>query len=100
METREARAANLLTNIACILDVVKQEWGEAWSQWDQEQRDGITAWLKEFYDAGQAGRAVTEPKVTVGVPQPTTLPDALEEIKRAYAYIAQLQAEKLAEQEK
>jgi hypothetical protein len=36
---------NLLTNIAQILDVVKREWGESWSEWDQEQRDGITAVL-------------------------------------------------------
>jgi hypothetical protein len=32
----------LLCNIAQILDVVKQEWGESWSAWDQEQREEIT----------------------------------------------------------
>jgi hypothetical protein len=36
---------NLLTNIAQILDVVKAEWGEAWSAWDQQQRDAITKFL-------------------------------------------------------
>jgi hypothetical protein len=35
----------LLTNLAQILDVVKQEWGESWSAWDQEQRDKITQFL-------------------------------------------------------
>jgi gas vesicle protein len=32
----------LVTNLAQILDVVKGEWGESWSDWDQEQRDKIT----------------------------------------------------------
>jgi hypothetical protein len=36
---------DLLTNVAQILDVVKGEWGETWSDWDQEQRDRITACL-------------------------------------------------------
>lgn len=40
---------NLLTNIAQILDVVKQEWGEAWSSWDQEQRDAISTMLYTLY---------------------------------------------------
>lgn len=39
------QTANLLTNLAQILDVVKIEWGEAWSEWDQAQRDGITKYL-------------------------------------------------------
>lgn len=43
-------AQTLLTNVAQILDVVKGEWGPAWSAWDQEQRDGITNWLKASYD--------------------------------------------------
>lgn len=36
---------NLLINIAQILDVVKTEWAEAWSPFDQEQRDHITKLL-------------------------------------------------------
>lgn len=36
---------NLLINIAQILDVVKTEWAEAWSPFDQEQRDHITRLL-------------------------------------------------------
>jgi len=36
---------NLLVNIAQILDVVKTEWGESWSSFDQEQRDHITKLL-------------------------------------------------------
>lgn len=42
--------ATLLTNICQILDVVKGEWGEAWSEWDQQQRDAASAWLKEYYE--------------------------------------------------
>jgi hypothetical protein len=41
-QRENAEIANLLTNVAQILDVVKLEWGEAWSTWDQEQRDSIT----------------------------------------------------------
>jgi hypothetical protein len=46
------RAADLLCNVAQILDVVKSEWAESWSPWspwDQEQRDGITELLKFYY---------------------------------------------------
>ena len=43
------RAADLLCNIAQILDVVKTEWTTEWSTWDQDQRDGITAFLKFYY---------------------------------------------------
>lgn len=48
-------AATLLTNLAQILDVVRGEWGEAWSAWDQDQRDGITRWLTVHYKSEQAG---------------------------------------------
>jgi hypothetical protein len=44
-------SARLFTNLAQIIDVVKQEWGESWSVWDQEQRDSITAWLISYYAA-------------------------------------------------
>lgn len=33
---------SLLCNLAQILDVVRQEWGESWSEWDQQQRDAIS----------------------------------------------------------
>jgi hypothetical protein len=36
---------DLVCNVAQILDVVKREWGESWSAWDQEQRDKITELL-------------------------------------------------------
>lgn len=38
---------NLLTNVAQILDTVKQEWGASWSTWDQEQRDAITEFFRK-----------------------------------------------------
>lgn len=37
-----ADVPNLLCNIAQILNTVKQEWGESWSTWDQEQYDSLT----------------------------------------------------------
>jgi len=45
--------ADLLTNIAQILDVIKQEWGYAWSAWDQGQRDEITRWLTAHHARGK-----------------------------------------------
>jgi hypothetical protein len=43
-------AADLLTNLTQILDVVKREWtaGGQWSDWDQQQRDKITDWLMRY----------------------------------------------------
>ena len=46
---REANVVGLLTNLAQILDIVKQEWAESWSAWDQEQRDAITRFLTYYY---------------------------------------------------
>jgi hypothetical protein len=43
------RAADMFSNLAQILDVVKGEWAEAWSAWDQEQRDAITTFLTAYY---------------------------------------------------
>jgi hypothetical protein len=43
--------AQLLNCLAQILDVVKGEWGESWSEFDQEQRDKISKWLKSFYES-------------------------------------------------
>jgi hypothetical protein len=42
---------DLLTNIAQILDVVKQEWGteNCWSEWDEEQRLGIIRVLRNYH---------------------------------------------------
>ncbi len=41
--------ADVLCGAAQILDVVKQEWGKSWSDWDQQIRDGITEQLKRIY---------------------------------------------------
>jgi NTP pyrophosphatase (non-canonical NTP hydrolase) len=49
IETKWKDIANLLTNVAQILDVIKIEWGESWSAFDQEQRDKISEVLKEYY---------------------------------------------------
>ena len=46
----QLKLATILCGAANILDVVKQEWGESWSEWDQSIRDGITELLKETYD--------------------------------------------------
>ena len=48
-DERGDKCADLLTNIAQILDVVKGEWAESWSAWDQEQRDAITRYLTWWY---------------------------------------------------
>lgn len=32
---------SLLCNLAQILNTAKQEWGESWSSWDQEQYDTL-----------------------------------------------------------
>lgn len=39
--------ADLLVNVAQILDVVKSEWKESWSEWDQSVRDELSRILKE-----------------------------------------------------
>ena len=54
IDTKELRiksAANLITNVAQILNVVQSEWGAEgqWSEWDQGVRDSITAWLSEYH---------------------------------------------------
>jgi hypothetical protein len=33
---------------AALYDVIKGEWGESWSEWDQSIRDGITEHLKNI----------------------------------------------------
>jgi hypothetical protein len=38
-------AERLLIASAGLLDQIKAEWGDQWSEWDQSIRDGITAWL-------------------------------------------------------
>lgn len=43
------KMADTLCNCAQILDVVKIEWGESWSVWDQSVRDDITACLRAFH---------------------------------------------------
>ena len=44
-----ACVADILTNVCQIIDVIKQEWGEAWSDWDQSVRDAISKWLKQYH---------------------------------------------------
>jgi hypothetical protein len=41
--------ADLLTNVCQILDTVKGEWGDAWSEWDQHQRDACGKWLMAYH---------------------------------------------------
>lgn len=39
----------LLCGLAQMLDTVKsQDWATCWSEWDQQQRDGITAWCEHL----------------------------------------------------
>jgi hypothetical protein len=47
----DAEVANLLTNVCQILNVVKAEWGESWSFWDEEQREHIIRLLADFHGA-------------------------------------------------
>lgn len=42
--------AGLLADVAQILDVVKIEWAESWSDWDQGVRDRITATLRDIHE--------------------------------------------------
>lgn len=49
--TLAQKMANTLCNCAQILDVVKIEWGESWSDWDQSVRDDITACLRAIHSA-------------------------------------------------
>lgn len=53
--------ADLLCNLAQLLDVVRIEWGDAWSLWDQEQRDHITRLMAEYmpYSRGELEREHT-----------------------------------------
>ena len=44
------QAAQIMTDAAQILDVIKGEWGESWSDWDQGVRDRISTWLREHYE--------------------------------------------------
>lgn len=66
-----APTRDLLTNIAQILDVVKIEWAESWSDWDQAQRDGITAWLTEYYR--RAAPASPAPQSIQATDEPTAV---------------------------
>lgn len=54
-----AECADLLVNLAQIIDVVKQEWAESWSDWDQKQRNGITKYLAWWYEHDEAKRVQT-----------------------------------------
>jgi len=46
----------LLTDIAQILDVVKTEWAESWTDFDQSAREQITQRLQSHYDKHDATR--------------------------------------------
>lgn len=50
------RACGLLTNLAQIIDVVRAEWMQSgdWSEWDQEQRDALGQWLRDYYAQSHA----------------------------------------------
>lgn len=53
-----ATAVTILTGACGLLDVIKGEWGESWSEFDQCIRDGLTAMLKAEYEPrrGEAGK--------------------------------------------
>jgi hypothetical protein len=40
-------AAGVITDACMILDVVRPEWAEAWSEWDQSVRDRATTFLRK-----------------------------------------------------
>jgi len=68
-EMREARlkACAFITNVCQILDVVKIEWAEAWSDWEQSVRDAATTWLKQYYAEAEAERALGDAQQKGGV---------------------------------
>lgn len=83
------RAAQIMTNVAQILDVVKIEWAAEgqWSEWDQGVRDSISAWLRDEYDgqfmAHRALAGSSAPTPDAGSaqsmdPTPSTLPEGRE----------------------
>src|ERR1035438_7146389 len=41
---------NIITGACNILDVVKGEWAECWSEWDQPIRDSLSQILKNGYE--------------------------------------------------
>lgn len=57
------QAASLLGNLAQIIDVVRQEWAAEnnWSDWDAEQRRGITAWLTTYHARAERAEASIQP---------------------------------------
>ena len=42
------RLGNVLQGCAGLLDNIRAEWGDQWSEWDQAVRDGITAQLRKL----------------------------------------------------
>lgn len=48
--TLPIEVGDILVGCANLLDTIKGEWGEAWSEWDQSMRDGITKYLKLIYE--------------------------------------------------
>lgn len=55
-----ATAATILTGACGLLDTIKQEWGESWSEFDQSIRDGLTSLLKAEYEPGNAAYRAVE----------------------------------------
>ena len=45
----DSTLVELLTGCGQILDTVKVEWGESWSEWDQSVRDAISGQLQRIY---------------------------------------------------
>lgn len=39
--------AQILCNVSQILNVVKQEWGESWSEWDESVAKAVREWQAE-----------------------------------------------------
>jgi hypothetical protein len=46
--------ANIIIGACTILDVIKSEWGAAWSEWDQSVRDGLSKMLATIYSARES----------------------------------------------
>ena len=56
-QARELRWQDLGCNVCQILDVVKGEWKEEWSTWDQSVRDGFSEMLRSGYELVDKSRS-------------------------------------------
>ena len=57
--------ANIIIGACTILDVIKSEWGAAWSEWDQSVRDGLSKMLATIYSAREIDETEICEEVTV-----------------------------------